>query len=53
MFGLDELVPEVEIITADDDDSGHGVKNSDNESWKNKWMEWAHAMWDDRGTTRI
>ena len=50
-WGLDEHVPDEADITPDDVD-GHGVGADDNEACKNKRMEWAKAMWADRGNAR-
>ncbi|KAI5015788.1 hypothetical protein ZWY2020_057733 [Hordeum vulgare] len=50
----DELVPKEEDVTPDEVfSSGHGVETFDNEAWKDKRLEWAHVMWDNRGQTRI
>lgn len=41
-------------MTVDDDhDSGQGVEAHDNEAYKSIRLEWAEAMWDNRGNTRI
>ncbi|XBI10365.1 hypothetical protein VPH35_137655 [Triticum aestivum] len=51
---VDEFVPEEEDVTPDKViSSGHGVEAFDNEAWKNKMLEWAQAMLDNRGQTRI
>ena len=53
-WGVDEFVPEEEDVTPDEViSSGHGVEAFDNEAWKNKRLDWALAMWDNRGQTRI
>ena len=45
---------EEEDVTPDEVISfGHGVEAFGNEAWKNKMLEWAQAMWDNRGQTRI
>ena len=47
-------MPEEEDVTPDEViSSGHGVEAFDNEAWKNKRLEWAQAMWDNKGQTRI
>ena len=51
--GFDEHVPDEEDVTPDDIDQGHGVVADDNEDWKSKRMEWAEAMWADRGNNRF
>jgi hypothetical protein len=43
----------LEEVTADDLDSGHGMKVRDNEASKNKMMEWTESMWANGGNTRI
>uniref|UniRef100_A0A8I6YNS4 DDE Tnp4 domain-containing protein n=1 Tax=Hordeum vulgare subsp. vulgare TaxID=112509 RepID=A0A8I6YNS4_HORVV len=51
---VDEFVPEEEDVTPNDViSSDHGVEAFDKEAWKNKRLEWAQAMWDNRGQTRI
>ncbi|XBI08521.1 hypothetical protein VPH35_136243 [Triticum aestivum] len=53
-WGVDEFVLEEEDVTPDEViSSGHGVEAFDNEAWKNKRMEWAQAMWDNRVQTRM
>ena len=52
-WGLDEYFPEEEDVTPDTDDIGHGVEAGDQEAWKNKRQEWADAMWNARGNTRV
>ena len=53
-WGCDELVSEEEDVTPDDViSSDHGLEAFDNKAWKNKRLEWAQAMWDNRGQTRI
>lgn len=52
-WGFDEHVPDEEDVTPDDIDQGHGVAADDNEAWKSKRMEWAEAMWADRGNSRF
>uniref|UniRef100_A0A453MNA7 DDE Tnp4 domain-containing protein n=1 Tax=Aegilops tauschii subsp. strangulata TaxID=200361 RepID=A0A453MNA7_AEGTS len=53
-WGFDEHVPEEEDVEPDDVvSSGHGVKAFDNDAWKNKKLEWAEAMWLNRGQCRI
>uniref|UniRef100_A0A453II92 DDE Tnp4 domain-containing protein n=1 Tax=Aegilops tauschii subsp. strangulata TaxID=200361 RepID=A0A453II92_AEGTS len=45
-WGVYGLVLEEEDVTPDEViSSGHGVEAFDNEAWKNKWLEWAYAMW--------
>jgi hypothetical protein len=41
-------VPDEEDISVDGIDLSHCVKQLDNEAWKNKRMEWTHAMWEAR-----
>ncbi|KAI5012891.1 hypothetical protein ZWY2020_025157 [Hordeum vulgare] len=51
---VDEFVPEEEDVIPDEViSSGHGVEAFDNDAWKNKTLEWAQAMWDNRGQPRI
>nr|XP_020167523.1 protein ALP1-like [Aegilops tauschii subsp. strangulata] len=51
---VDEFLPEEEDVTPDEVlSSGHGVKAFDNEAWKNKRLEWAQAIWDNRRQARI
>ena len=51
---IDDHFPTEEDVTPDDEDqAGHGVPTGDGEAWKAKRMEWAQAMWDDRGAARI
>ncbi|KAM3334201.1 hypothetical protein ACQJBY_028945 [Aegilops geniculata] len=53
-WGFDEHVPEKEEVELDDVvSSGHGVEAFDNDAWKNKRLEWAEAMWLNRGQCRI
>ncbi|XP_073354934.1 uncharacterized protein [Aegilops tauschii subsp. strangulata] len=53
-WGVDEFVSEEEDVTPDEVISScHSVEAFDNEAWKNKRLEWAHAMWDNRDQTRI
>ncbi|KAE8770854.1 putative nuclease HARBI1 [Hordeum vulgare] len=53
-WGVDEFVREEEDVTPHEVISyGHGVEAFDNEAWKNKMLEWAQAMWDNIGQTRI
>nr|XP_020164644.1 protein ALP1-like [Aegilops tauschii subsp. strangulata] len=53
-WGFDEHVPEEEDVEPDDVvSSGHGVEAFDNDAWKNKRLEWAEAMWLNRGQCRI
>jgi hypothetical protein len=52
-WGLDNLVPAEEDTTVHGIDEGHGVEQSDNETWKTKRMEWAQSMWDARGSERF
>ena len=53
-WGFDEHVPEEEEVEPDDVvSSGHGVEAFDNDAWKNKRLEWAEAMWLNRGQCRI
>ncbi|XP_020188096.1 uncharacterized protein [Aegilops tauschii subsp. strangulata] len=53
-WGFDEHVPEEEDIEPDDVfSSDHGVEAFDNDAWKNKRLEWADAMWLNRGQCRI
>nr|XP_020177363.1 uncharacterized protein LOC109762888 [Aegilops tauschii subsp. strangulata] len=53
-WGIDELVLEEEDMTPDEViSSGHGVETVDNKAWKNKRLEWAQIIWDNRGQTRI
>ena len=43
-------MPEKEEVEPDDVvNSGHGVEAFDNDAWKNKRLEWAEAMWLNRG----
>uniref|UniRef100_A0A8I6YAN4 DDE Tnp4 domain-containing protein n=1 Tax=Hordeum vulgare subsp. vulgare TaxID=112509 RepID=A0A8I6YAN4_HORVV len=52
--GVDEFLPEEEDVTRDEViNYGHGVEAFNNKVWKNKRLEWAQAMWDNRGQTRI
>jgi hypothetical protein len=44
-WGEDEYVPNVDDVTPDGDDSGHGVEQGDIQAWKNKRNAWAQAMW--------
>jgi hypothetical protein len=37
----------------DEVETGHGVKQGDNEAWKNKRLEWENAMWVDKGKVTI
>ncbi|XBH98557.1 hypothetical protein VPH35_128047 [Triticum aestivum] len=53
-WGFDEHMPEEEDVEPDDVvSSSHGVEAFDNEAWKNKRLEWAEAMWLNRGQCRI
>ncbi|SPT19328.1 unnamed protein product [Triticum aestivum] len=53
-WGFDEHVLEEEEVEPDDVvSSGHGVEAFDNDVWKNKRLEWAKAMWLNRGQCRI
>nr|XP_020198761.2 protein ALP1-like [Aegilops tauschii subsp. strangulata] len=53
-WGFDEHVPGEEDVEPDDVvSSGHGVEAFDNDVWKNKRLEWAEAMWLNRGQCRI
>ncbi|KAM3367024.1 hypothetical protein ACQJBY_015976 [Aegilops geniculata] len=53
-WGFDEHVPEEEDIEPDNVVcSGHGVEAFDNDAWKNKRLEWAEAMWLNRGQCKI
>jgi hypothetical protein len=49
VFGLDDLVPEEDIVEHDSIDIGHGVEATDHQAWKNMRMDWEHAMWEDIG----
>jgi hypothetical protein len=44
-WGEDEYVPDVDDVTPDGDDCGHGVEQGDIQAWKNKRNAWAQAMW--------
>ncbi|SPT18142.1 unnamed protein product [Triticum aestivum] len=53
-WGFDEHVPEEEEVEPGDVvSSSHGVEAFDNDAWKNKRLEWAEAMWLNRGQCRI
>ncbi|XP_040254277.1 uncharacterized protein [Aegilops tauschii subsp. strangulata] len=53
-WGFDEHVPEEEEVEPDNIvSSGHGVEAFDNDAWKNKRLEWAEAMWLNRGQCMI
>ncbi|XBI28642.1 hypothetical protein VPH35_052820 [Triticum aestivum] len=53
-WGVDTFVPGEEDVTPDEMiSSDHGVEAFDSEAWSNKRLEWAHAMFDNRGQTRI
>nr|XP_020164043.2 putative nuclease HARBI1 [Aegilops tauschii subsp. strangulata] len=53
-WGFNEHVPEEEDVEPDDVvSSGHGLEAFDNDAWKNKRLEWAEAMWLNRGQCRI
>ena len=53
-WGVDEFVSEEEDVTPDEMiSSGHGVDAFDNKAWKNRRLEWAQAIWDNKGETRI
>jgi hypothetical protein len=41
----DEYVPDVDDVTLDGDDSGHGVEQGDIQAWKNERNAWTQAMW--------
>jgi hypothetical protein len=47
-WGKDKYVPDVDDVTPDGDDSGHGVEQGDIQAWKNKRNAWAQAMWTHR-----
>jgi hypothetical protein len=40
-WGEDEYVPDVDDVTPDGDDSGHGVEQGDIQAWKNQRNAWA------------
>ncbi|XBI96272.1 hypothetical protein VPH35_032582 [Triticum aestivum] len=53
-WGFDEHMPEEEEVEPDDVvSSGHGVEAFDNDAWKNEMLDWAEAMWLNRGECRI
>ncbi|XBI51080.1 hypothetical protein VPH35_033652 [Triticum aestivum] len=53
-WGFDEHMPEEEEVEPDDVvSSDHGVEAFDNDTWKNKRLEWAEAMWLNRDQCRI
>ncbi|KAI4986357.1 hypothetical protein ZWY2020_018987 [Hordeum vulgare] len=53
-WGFDEHVPEEEEVEPGHViSSGHGVEAFDNDACKNKRLEWAHAMWLNRGQCMI
>ncbi|KAM3407870.1 hypothetical protein ACQJBY_001293 [Aegilops geniculata] len=53
-WGFDEHMLEEEDVEPDDVvSSSHGVEAFDNDAWKNQRLEWAEAMWLNKGQCRI
>ena len=50
-WSLDELVSKE--VVPDEVETGHGMQQGDNDALKNKRMEWADAMWAERGNATI
>ncbi|KAK1647370.1 hypothetical protein QYE76_065175 [Lolium multiflorum] len=53
ILGWDEDEVFEEVVTFDEVETGHGVDAGDNDTWKEKWQEWADAMCEARGNTTI
>ena len=50
--GIDKhFLAEKDMTSHDTPQADHGVSQGVNEAWKAKRLEWAHAMWDDRGAS--